>query len=115
MFSQFGEIENYIQLFQLCLALYSFYRECYDETQKEMMEAADERPFDCSEMYIFGKFETFRKRLVKVSCIHIYFYKPVRTWAIDRNVIVIFLTENLFSKGCLEEFALSVRHLSYLP
>ncbi|CAH2210243.1 jg19009 [Pararge aegeria aegeria] len=30
------------------------------------MEAADERPFDCSEMYIFGKFETFRKRLLKV-------------------------------------------------
>ncbi|KAH9641786.1 hypothetical protein HF086_003912 [Spodoptera exigua] len=46
--------------------LYNFYRECYAETQKEMMEAADERPFDCSEMYIFGKFETFRIRLTKV-------------------------------------------------
>lgn len=32
-----------------------------------MQAALDERPFDCSEMYIFGKFETFRKRLEKVS------------------------------------------------
>lgn len=54
--------------FQLCLNLYNFYRECYSETQKEMMEAADERPFDCSDMYIFGKFETFRVRLEKVTC-----------------------------------------------
>ncbi|KAJ0182474.1 hypothetical protein K1T71_001843 [Dendrolimus kikuchii] len=57
---------NFIKKAKLCLALYSFYRECYNETQKEMIEAADERPFDCSEMYIFGKFETFRKRLVKI-------------------------------------------------
>ncbi|XP_052742928.1 dynein axonemal heavy chain 8 [Bicyclus anynana] len=57
---------NFNKKAKLCLNLYSFYRECYNETQLEMMEAADERPFDCSEMYIFGKFETFRKRLLKV-------------------------------------------------
>ncbi|VVC98542.1 unnamed protein product [Leptidea sinapis] len=57
---------NFITKSKLCLNLYSFYRECYNETQREMMEAADERPFDCSEMYIFGKFETFRKRLMKI-------------------------------------------------
>ncbi|XP_075973556.1 dynein heavy chain 8, axonemal kl-3 [Anticarsia gemmatalis] len=57
---------NFIKKSILCLNLYNFYRECYAETQKEMMEAADERPFDCSEMYIFGKFETFRKRLIKI-------------------------------------------------
>ncbi|XP_049886262.1 dynein axonemal heavy chain 8 [Pectinophora gossypiella] len=57
---------NFIKKAKLCLALYSFYRECYNETQKEMMETAGERPFDCSEMYIFGKFETFKKRLLKI-------------------------------------------------
>ncbi|XP_045484350.1 dynein axonemal heavy chain 8 [Pieris rapae] len=57
---------NFINKAKLCLGLYSFYRECYNETQQEMMEAADERPFDCSEMYIFGKFETFRRRLLKI-------------------------------------------------
>ncbi|KOB66798.1 Uncharacterized protein OBRU01_14192 [Operophtera brumata] len=31
-----------------------------------MMEAADERPFDCSEMYVFGKFDTFKRRLLKI-------------------------------------------------
>ncbi|KPJ08753.1 Dynein heavy chain 8, axonemal [Papilio machaon] len=58
--------QNFIKKARLCLSLYSFYRECYDETQKEMIAAADERPFDCSEMYIFGKFETFQKRLLKI-------------------------------------------------
>ncbi|XP_060805314.1 dynein axonemal heavy chain 8 [Amyelois transitella] len=58
---------NFIKKAKMCLGLYSFYRECYTETQKEMMEAADERPFDCSEMYIFGKFETFKRRLLKIT------------------------------------------------
>ncbi|XP_026319438.1 dynein heavy chain 8, axonemal-like [Hyposmocoma kahamanoa] len=57
---------NFMNKAKLCLALYAFYRECYNETQREMLEAADERPFDCSEMYIFGKFETFKKRLLKI-------------------------------------------------
>ncbi|XP_045497912.1 dynein axonemal heavy chain 8 [Colias croceus] len=57
---------NFIKKSKLCLNLYSFYRECYSDTQEEMREAADERPFDCSEMYIFGKFETFRRRLLKI-------------------------------------------------
>ncbi|CAB3256562.1 unnamed protein product [Arctia plantaginis] len=57
---------NFIRKAKLCLSLYNFYRECYAETQQEMNEASDERPFDCSEMYIFGKFETFRKRLLKI-------------------------------------------------
>lgn len=58
-------------IFQLCLSLYAFYRECYAETQKEMKEAADEKPFDCSDMYIFGKFETFKKRLLKVGILNL--------------------------------------------
>ncbi|CAG9137209.1 unnamed protein product [Plutella xylostella] len=57
---------NFIKKAQLCLNLYGFYRECYNETQKVMREAADERPFDCSEMYIFGKFQTFKNRLEKI-------------------------------------------------
>lgn len=30
------------------------------------MEDAGEPSFDCSEMYVFGKFETFKKRLEEV-------------------------------------------------
>lgn len=31
------------------------------------MEEAGEPSFDCSEMYVFGKFETFKKRLEEVK------------------------------------------------
>lgn len=31
------------------------------------MEEAGEPAFDCSEMYVFGKFETFKKRVEQVS------------------------------------------------
>ncbi|KAH9641787.1 hypothetical protein HF086_003913 [Spodoptera exigua] len=54
------------KLLKYCLSLYQFYRDCYDENDKEMLEAASERPFDCSVMHIFGKFETFKKRLIKI-------------------------------------------------
>ncbi|XP_026319440.1 dynein heavy chain 8, axonemal-like [Hyposmocoma kahamanoa] len=57
---------NFIKKAKVCLDLYSFYRDCYDETQNEMKEASDERPFGCSTMYIFGKFETFKTRLEKI-------------------------------------------------
>ncbi|KAJ8736206.1 hypothetical protein PYW08_006862 [Mythimna loreyi] len=57
---------KFIYKAKYCLNLYKFYRQCYAETQEEMTEATTERPFDCSEMYIFGKFETFRKRLLKI-------------------------------------------------
>lgn len=30
------------------------------------MEEAGEKPFDCSEMFIFGKFETFKKRVEQI-------------------------------------------------
>ncbi|CAH0592601.1 unnamed protein product [Chrysodeixis includens] len=57
---------NFIDKAKFCLGLYKFYRDCYYDTQRAMAEASDERPFECSEMYIFGKFETFRKRLTKI-------------------------------------------------
>lgn len=34
---------------------------------KKVKESADEKPFEVSDMYVFGKFNTFKKRLIKVS------------------------------------------------
>lgn len=49
-----------------CLDLYLKYYQCYNQVCAEMKEAG-EKPFGCSEMYIFGKFETFKKRVEEVS------------------------------------------------
>lgn len=60
---------RYKQLFrflQTCLDLYLKYYQCFKHTQKHMSEA-EEKPFDCSEMFIFGKLETFKKRLEEVN------------------------------------------------
>lgn len=34
---------------------------------KKVEESPDEKPFEVSEMYVFGKFGTFKTRLIKVS------------------------------------------------
>ncbi|KAK9891393.1 hypothetical protein WA026_014634 [Henosepilachna vigintioctopunctata] len=50
---------------QKCLDLYLKYFQCYKEVCSEMKEA-EEKPFGCSEMFIFGKFETFKKRIEEI-------------------------------------------------
>lgn len=42
------------------------YYQCFQATKREMDEA-DDPPFNVSEMYVFGKFETFKRRIEKVS------------------------------------------------
>ncbi|KAJ8919736.1 hypothetical protein NQ315_006264 [Exocentrus adspersus] len=48
-----------------CLDLYLKYYQCFKRTQRQMV-AAEEKPFECSEMFIFGKLETFKKRLEEI-------------------------------------------------
>ncbi|CAG2056143.1 unnamed protein product, partial [Timema podura] len=55
-----------IEKMNVCLKLYKTYYECFQETRKLMKESPDEDTFGCSEMYIFGKFETFQERLEKI-------------------------------------------------
>lgn len=55
-----------IEKIRICLDLYLKYYQCYKRIQKQMEEAG-ERVFDCSEMYVFGKFETFKKRLERIN------------------------------------------------
>ncbi|XP_017775151.1 PREDICTED: dynein heavy chain 8, axonemal [Nicrophorus vespilloides] len=51
--------------FKVCLDLYLKYYQCFKHILAKMEEMG-EPPFDCSEMYVFGKFETFKKRIEKI-------------------------------------------------
>eukprot|EP01135_Chromosphaera_perkinsii_P010177 Nk52_evm43s2039 gene=Nk52_evmTU43s2039 len=43
------------------------YQKCFHETKKKLAKTEGARQFDFSEMYIFGKFDTFCKRLQKMK------------------------------------------------
>ena len=38
------------------------YQHCFQRMKQRLADQPDERPFEFSEMYIFGKFNTFSKR-----------------------------------------------------
>lgn len=38
------------------------YQSCFQRTKEKLARMPDERPFDFSEMYIFGKFDSFTRR-----------------------------------------------------
>uniref|UniRef100_A0A3B5MKK6 Uncharacterized protein n=1 Tax=Xiphophorus couchianus TaxID=32473 RepID=A0A3B5MKK6_9TELE len=42
------------------------YQRCFHKTKKELEQSPSQRKFDISEMYIFGKFDTFQRRLNKI-------------------------------------------------
>ncbi|KAJ3091620.1 Dynein heavy chain 5, axonemal [Quaeritorhiza haematococci] len=49
-----------------CIKLNEAYQRCFHETKRKLQETPQEKQFDFSEMYIFGKFDAFCKRLQKV-------------------------------------------------
>ncbi len=56
------------------------YQSCFQRTKERLAQMPDERPFDFSEMYIFGKFETFTRRC--------------------QNIIDLFNTINIYTRMC---------------
>lgn len=56
-----------IDKMKVCLGLYTHYYKCFELTKKEMAESPDEVELKCSEMFVFGKFETFKVRLERVG------------------------------------------------
>ena len=53
-----------------CVKLYSDYQAAFQKAKKKIENTPGDRPFDFSEMYIFGKFEAFCKRIEKVKVIY---------------------------------------------
>ncbi|XP_071095783.1 dynein axonemal heavy chain 8-like [Haliotis cracherodii] len=49
-----------------CVKLYQTYQSAFQRTKQKIEDTPGEKPFEFSEMYIFGKFNTFCKRLQKI-------------------------------------------------
>lgn len=54
------------------------YQSCFQETKQKLKQNPNEKQFDFSEMYIFGKFETFHRRLVKIMDI----FTTIKTYSV---------------------------------
>lgn len=55
-----------IEKLKACLRLNQEYQKCFQRTKRRIAEDPTMKPFEFSEMYIFGKFDTFCKRLNQV-------------------------------------------------
>ena len=55
---------------QHCIDLYNCYQNAFQRTKQRIEDIPGEKPFEFSEMYIFGKFDAFCKRLTKASFIY---------------------------------------------
>ncbi|CDQ74165.1 unnamed protein product [Oncorhynchus mykiss] len=61
------DTQDIIKKIQDCIYLFREYQSCFHKTKKQTLERPGEKPFEVSEMYIFGKFEGFCKRLEKIT------------------------------------------------
>ncbi len=58
--------EIVIQKLKDCIALNGAYQKSFHKTKQKLEDMPNERKFEFSEMYIFGKFDTFTRRLKKI-------------------------------------------------
>uniref|UniRef100_A0A8C8ED16 Dynein axonemal heavy chain 5 n=1 Tax=Otus sunia TaxID=257818 RepID=A0A8C8ED16_9STRI len=59
--------QELLKRIQQCISLKEQYQTYFQRIKEELKENPSERQFDFSENYIFGKFDTFCKRLEKIS------------------------------------------------
>ncbi|KAM8811434.1 dynein axonemal heavy chain 5 [Eudromia elegans] len=55
-----------LEKLRAAIRLKQAYQSCFHKIKKKLKKKPSERQFDFSETYIFGKFETFHRRLVKI-------------------------------------------------
>lgn len=56
-----------IEKLKVCLKLNTEYQKSFQRTKKRIAKNPNQKPFEFSEMYIFGKFDAFCKRIHKVG------------------------------------------------
>lgn len=60
------EAADVIQKLRACIQLNHEYQSCFRHTKQKLAEQPDERPFEFSETYVFGKFDAFTRRLERI-------------------------------------------------
>ena len=60
------ETDEVIRKLKDCLRLNEDYQRHFHKTKQKLEDMPNERKFEFSEMYIFGKFDTFARRLRKI-------------------------------------------------
>lgn len=60
-------IYQYFLNFQICKRLAESYKSTYRKVTKQMNEEPDEKSWVCSEAFLFGRLDTFIKRLMKIK------------------------------------------------
>ncbi|XP_032555884.1 dynein heavy chain 5, axonemal isoform X6 [Chiroxiphia lanceolata] len=58
--------ERVMEKLQAAIRLKQEYQNCFHKIKENLEQNPTERQFDFSEIYIFGKFETFHRRLIKI-------------------------------------------------
>jgi hypothetical protein len=52
---------------QDCIKLCDNYHDCYKNMCRQVVESPDEKPFEASEIRIFGQLGIFKMRIIRVS------------------------------------------------
>ena len=58
--------EELVEKLKNCIRLNEEYQRCFQKTKQRLEQNSEERQFEFSEMYIFGKSNTFSRRLHKI-------------------------------------------------
>ncbi|RLV98350.1 hypothetical protein DV515_00010875 [Chloebia gouldiae] len=70
--------ERVVEKLQAAIRLKQEYQDCFHKIKENLEQNPAERQFDFSEIYIFGKFEAFHRRLVKIIDV----FSTMRTYSV---------------------------------
>ncbi|XP_077383165.1 dynein axonemal heavy chain 5 isoform X2 [Festucalex cinctus] len=94
------------------------YQRCFHKTKAKLEETPTERQFDFSEMYIFGKFDTFQRRLNKIleMLATISTYSALQDAKIEglEMVATRFQTSEMQAKWEAITLSMKTKHYSFL-
>lgn len=84
------------------------YQHCFHQTKQKLKQDPSEKQFEFSEMYIFGKFETFHCRLAKILDI----FTTLKTYSVLQDCKIEGL-EDMATKYQVLHFKMELAMLLY--